>query len=65
MRTRRGLDNKDTCHMLVCADDVNFLSKNMDIITRNTEVLSAANREVHLEVIAMKTSCVLCRGNRI
>jgi hypothetical protein len=27
--------------MLVCVDDVNFLSKNMNIITRNTKVLSA------------------------
>jgi hypothetical protein len=51
--------------MLVCADDVNFLNKNMDIITKNTEVLSTANREVHLEVIAVKTSCVLHRGNRM
>jgi hypothetical protein len=65
MRTRRGLDNKGTCHMLVCADDVNFLSKNMDIITRNSEVLSAANWEVHLEVIAVKTSFVLRHGNRM
>jgi hypothetical protein len=51
--------------MLVCADDVNFLSENMDIITRNTDVLSAANREVRLEVIAVKTSYVLCCGNRM
>jgi hypothetical protein len=51
--------------MLVCDDDVNLLSKNMNIITRNTEVLSAANREVHLEVIAVKTSFVLCCGNGV
>jgi hypothetical protein len=31
--------------MLVCADDVNFLSKNMDIITRFSEVFSAANTD--------------------
>jgi len=27
--------------MVVCADDVDFLSKNMSIISRNTEFLSA------------------------
>jgi hypothetical protein len=44
-----------THQFLVCADSVNLLSENVDIIKKNTEALLDASKEVGLEVNAEKT----------
>jgi len=43
---------------LVCADEVNLLSKNINITRKNTKALLEASREVGLEVNAKKTKYI-------
>jgi hypothetical protein len=51
-----GLKLNGTHKPLVCADDVNLLRDNKNIIKENTETLIYANMEVGLEVKAEKTN---------
>jgi hypothetical protein len=46
-----------THQLLAYADDVNLLSDNIDNIKKNTETLSDASREVHLEVCISNLWC--------
>jgi hypothetical protein len=43
----------------VCADDVNLLSYNVDIIKKNTETLIDANKMVGIELSTEKTKYML------
>jgi hypothetical protein len=45
--------------LLVCTDDVNLLRKNINSMSRNTEILLVASKGVGLEVIAEKTICTV------
>jgi hypothetical protein len=47
-----------THRMLVYADDVNLLSNNVDVITKNTETVNDASKEVGIKVKAEKTKYV-------
>jgi hypothetical protein len=60
-----GLKLNGTHRLLVYADDVNLLGDNIDIIKKNTETLTDANKEVNLEVNADKIKYMLlsCHQN--
>jgi hypothetical protein len=48
-----------THQLLACADDVNLLGDNTDIMYKNTETLINASKEVHLEVNVEETKYML------
>jgi hypothetical protein len=50
---------------LVCADEVNLLSKNINITRKNTKALLEASREVGLEVNAKKTKYISCHQDAV
>jgi hypothetical protein len=54
-----GLKLSGTCELLVCADGVNLLGGNADIIKKNTETLIDTSKEVGLEVNTEKTKYML------
>jgi hypothetical protein len=50
-----GLKLNATRQLLVYADDVNVLGDNIDIVTKNTQTLIDASKEIGLEVNTEKT----------
>jgi hypothetical protein len=54
-----GLKLSGTHQLLVCDDDVDLLGDNIDTITKNTETLIDASKEVGLDVNARKTKYML------
>jgi hypothetical protein len=56
---QRGLELKGTRQLLAYADDVNILNENLNTITRKTNALFAARREVGREVTTEKTEYVV------
>jgi hypothetical protein len=53
--TQVGLKLNGTYQLLAYADDVNLLVDNIDTITKNTETLIDASKEVGLEINEEKT----------
>jgi hypothetical protein len=49
-----GLKLKETCQLLVYADEVYLLVDNIDSIKKNTEIVIDANKEIGLKVNADK-----------
>jgi hypothetical protein len=54
-----GLKLNATHKPLVCADDVNLLGDNINVIKKNTETLIDASKEVGLEVNTEETKYML------
>jgi hypothetical protein len=61
---QEGLKLNGTHQLLVYADDINIMGKNIDIIKKNTKALLDAGKEVGLEVIPEKTKCMLMSRNQ-
>jgi hypothetical protein len=54
-----GLKLNGTHQLLACADDVNLLGDNIDIINKNIETFIDASKEVSLEINIEKTKYML------
>jgi hypothetical protein len=55
------LEINGTCQLLVYADDINLLDKNINTTNRNKEILLDAREKVGLEVNAEKLSMHMSR----
>jgi hypothetical protein len=58
------LQLNETYQLLVCADDMNLLDDNIDIIKKSIVSLIDVNKEVGLEVNAEKTKYILLSCNQ-
>jgi hypothetical protein len=54
-----GLEFNGTHQLLVCADDINLLGDNINIIKENAETLSGAIGDVGLEINIEKTKYMI------
>jgi hypothetical protein len=59
---KEGLELNRTHQLLVCADDINLLGENINIIKKTAEAVLDASKEIGLEVNSAHVSSPDCRA---
>jgi hypothetical protein len=59
-----GLELKGTHQLLVYADDVNIVNKNIKMVNKKTEAILEASKEVGLEVNTEETKNMVMSGHQ-